>query len=99
MIVTATNPKSYPVVVTLGPLGLGRSFFYDLFGQHGGIGLSQRAFDSGVTFFAAGETKRQYFDFVLGDSFDNGRVIAGTYTVHGGYDIRWATRENVVLGP
>ena len=99
LIVTATNSRPYPVVVTLDPRRFGRTFFFQMFGSSGEIGYGEYLIDPEVTFFRAGETKQQYFDFSISDGFSNGHVLPGTYTLYGGYDGRWATRENVVIRP
>lgn len=99
IVVTATNTQTHPVVVTLDPLGLGKGFFFGIFGQVKGIIDRASPVDLGVTFFRAGETKRQYFDFVIDSTFSDRRVISGIYKIDGGYSSRYATIENVVIGP
>ena len=55
--------------------------------------------DTWVTSFAAGETKKHYFDFVVGSSPEQGDVLPGRYTAYGGFDNRYAIRENVNIAP
>jgi len=99
LIVSATNSRPYPVVVTLDARRFGRTFFFQMFGSAGGTGSAAYLTDPEVTFFRAGETKHQYFDFSISDGIGFGRVPPATYTIYGGYDGRWATRENVVIRP
>jgi len=97
--ITATNPNSYPIVVDTNPNGSNNSFFYTLFGPAGGIGSSDGALDPSVRYFAAGETKRHYFDFSIGAGLGRGIVPPGIYRVYGGYDIRGVALEGVTIGP
>ena len=67
--VSARNPFPHPVVVSLPSRpggGLRRTFGYHI-RQIGGTGVSseESEFDSAVTFFKAGETKRYVFDFLV----------------------------------
>ena len=98
--VSATNTSPNPVLVNFGSVVLSHSFFYTLVGPLGG-GLSGSApiLDSSVKYFLAGETKRQYFDFVLG-AFLGGRTMPpGDYRVYAGYETRGVTLEGVSIGP
>jgi hypothetical protein len=99
IIVTAHNPKPYPVVVTLDPSALKRTFFYKLFGPSGAIGNSERALDAGITHFGPGATKHQYFDLSIGNTNEGRTVRPGAYTIYGGYDNRWIEVENFVIAP
>lgn len=97
--VTATNSNSHAVLVDPNPSGGNNSFFYALFGPAGGIGSSDGALDPSVRYFAAGETKRHYFDFSIGATLGRGTVPPGIYRVYAGYDIRGVAFEGVTIGP
>lgn len=86
LIVTAHNPANHDVVVQLPPYGdgnLGVSFEY-LIGtaNTSEVGSFDVALDPEVTYFRAGETKREVFDFAIG-SISDGRYPPGNYTVRG----------------
>jgi hypothetical protein len=67
--VTVRNPFAYPVVAVLPPRRLGGpaiSYPYDIRAiDGGGSGGGDLALDSAITYFAAGETKRDVFDFTV----------------------------------
>ncbi len=94
VIVTARNPSSTPVVVPLPPRGLNGngpalSFMYLLQGPLGGVENGALALDSGVFRFAPGETKRQVFDFEIGDAGLPQQLSPGVYSVGGAYGGKW----------
>ena len=99
IIVAAHNPNPYPVVVTLNPSALNKTFFYSLFTPVGGIGNWELALDNGVTHFGPGATKRQYFDLSIGTRNDGRTVPPGLYTIYGGYNNRRIEVKNFVLAP
>lgn len=99
LVVTATNPKPYPIVVSLDVSGSNKTFFYTLARPMEGIANRELALDPGVTYFSPGETKQQYFDLSLGTARDGRTVRTGSYTLYAGYDIRSITREGVFIGP
>lgn len=98
LVVTAKNPNQYPIVVILEPTGFNRTFFYSMIGSDGGLGSYEVALDPAATYFAAGEVKRQYFDFMIGATRGSFTIRPGKYTFYGGFDNRWVTRENVAIG-
>jgi hypothetical protein len=53
--------------------------------------------DPSVTTFAAGETKRQYFDFNIGSAIHNRTLAPGTYRFAGSYGTRTAVLTNIVI--
>lgn len=98
VIVTATNPRPYPVVVQLTQSS-GHTFGYSL----GGVAVPNAGFagilDIAVTYFAAGETKTQYFDFSIGSPPSQRVVAPATYRVFGFYDASSISVSNVTIGP
>jgi hypothetical protein len=63
---------------------------------------NERAWDDGVTRFAAGETKRQVFDFHLvgaEQSTLDGGLRPGTYDLRGAFAGRWAPAMTIMLSP
>jgi hypothetical protein len=99
VIVSATNPNSYPIVVSLNSAAGNYTFFYTLFGPTGGISGVVDAADPSMTYFSAGETKRQYFDFSISANLGRRSVPPGSYRVNAGYETRAVTIEGVTIGP
>jgi len=99
VIVSATNPNAYPIVVTPSPNALNHSFFYTFFGSAGGISGWVEALDSGMRYFAAGETKRQYFDFSIAANLGTRTLPPGSYRLYAGYETRGVTLEGITIGP
>jgi hypothetical protein len=100
VIVTATNPNSHAIVITPSQNALNRSFFFTLFRNSGGsIGGSVEVLDSSMIYFAAGETKRQYFDFLIGAYLGGHTVTSDTYRLYAGYETRGVAFEGVAIGP
>jgi hypothetical protein len=101
--VTARNPGADSVVVVLpgtGGAGPAGSFSFDLSGRDQGLLYSDRAWDSGITLFAPGETKQQVYDFAVRQAFDERRgVPPGTYSVRGGFGSRWSAYRVVDVRP
>ncbi|MDQ3950217.1 MAG: hypothetical protein M3282_07710 [Gemmatimonadota bacterium] len=105
MTVTARNPGSHPVVVTLPPSGDAGppvTFGYRVEYQSGYAESNERAWDDGVMRFAPGETKRHVFDFhIVGaeqSTLDAG-LRPGTYDLRGAYGGRWAPATTITLSP
>ena len=111
--VSAHNPLPYPIVVLL-PHGTGsdaaRSFRYGISPYSGwSVSSADLALDPSITFFEAGETKYDIFDFlVLASSFppgtrisglgDRGIILpAGNYTFRGDYGGNPAPDRGVIL--
>ena len=99
VIVTATNPNSYPILITPSTGALNHSFFYTLSGAAAGISGWVDVLDSGMRYFAAGETKGQYFDFSIGANLGGHIVIPGTYRLYAGYETRGVALEGISIGP
>lgn len=113
--ITARNPFSHPVVALLPPRsggGYPRSYPYAVIATDGSGTISaDLAFDASVTYFAAGETKRDVFDVaVLPVGYPPGTRIGGfgdsaiplspgAYRFRGGYGDHWAPDLDVVLSP
>ena len=105
LTVTARNPQSVPVVVTL-PLstdaGPPITFEYRIEHLGGYFESNDRAWDDGVTRFAPGETKRRVFDFhMVGaeQSTLGGGVRPGTYDLRGAFGRQWAPATTITLSP
>lgn len=99
VIVTATNPNSHPIFVTAASL-LNQSFFCTLFRDAGdGIAATVDVLDSSGRYFAAGETKRQYFDFSIGNFFGGHTAPPGTYRLYAGYETRGVSLEGFTIAP
>jgi hypothetical protein len=96
--ITVRNPNSYPVIVTLDPIWLRRTFFFQLYRDAGsGPTETDRVRDSSVTSFRGGEVKHRYFDLSLCDLPGVRRIDPGTYTLEGGYDNVSAIVPGVIL--
>jgi hypothetical protein len=65
--ISVHNPFQHPVVVVLPPSGsVGTSYRYTIRQiSGGGVGSGDPAIDPGLTYFAAGETKRGVIDFLV----------------------------------
>jgi hypothetical protein len=93
--VSVRNPASHAVIALLPQYtqsGSGKSgFSYRINGAFGGFQAGVVAFDPSTWSFAAGETKRQLFDFVIGiDDPADGEYSPGSYTVRGSYGNYWS---------
>jgi hypothetical protein len=99
VIVTATNPNSYPIFIDPNPSVGHHGFFYTILGPSGGITGTGGALDSSVRYYASGETKSQYFDFSIGTQLARAIVSPGAYQVVGGFDTRGVALEGVAIGP
>ena len=102
VIVSVRNPGTYPVVVQLPPQPIGgapTSFSFDWIGQSTIMSGHEFALDPGVSVFAVGETKRQVFDFKIGNDLASRALPAGTYALRGGYGGHLETHAPVVLLP
>lgn len=90
MVVSAHNSADHPVLVSLlSPSGsVAAPFSYAInqaFALGGGLRGSITITDPALTRFAAGETKRQYFDFVIGSVIRNRSITNGVYRVTASY--------------
>ena len=85
--VTATNPNTYPIIVTLESVQRNEAFFFTLVGDVlSGYGQSDRISDASQTYFRAGETKQRYFDLTLTLNAGALAVLSGSYTLVGGFN-------------
>ena len=102
LTVTVHNPADHPVVVLLPPsgdAGPSGSFSWSLSGQTTAI-YDDRAYDSGVAYFAAGESKRDVFDLFVGATTDgNSDMAPGDYIAAGGYGDHGSAAVHVTLEP
>ena len=73
-----------------------RTFSFDV---RNAITESDVALDPSERIFAPGETKRQVFDFAIGDSPFGNQLLAGNYTVRGGFSDYWSADSTFVIGP
>ncbi len=102
LTVTARNPANHAVVVLLPSSGPGEytgPFSYRMEGAEEAPAYDDHSWDSEVTFFAAGESKRQVFDMSVGGPFGEGGVAPGTYRVEGAYGGRWTVPRSLVIAP
>lgn len=78
-----------------------RTFSFDVRNANtsAGITIGEIAFDPSERIFAPGETKRQVFDFAIGDSPFANQLQTGNYIVRGGYSDYWTTYSPFVIGP
>jgi hypothetical protein len=77
-----------------------RTFAFDVRdATSSGISGSDVALDLSQRIFAPGETKKQVYDFMIGDSPFGNQLLAGNYTVRGGYSDYWSADSAFVIGP
>jgi hypothetical protein len=99
LVVTARNPKDYPVFVLLNPPGWNRIFAYTLSGPLGVLGNIETSSDPGFSYFKPGESKQHYFDLNIGPALMPPRTPpTGSYSLTASYDDNRVTRENVQIG-
>ena len=103
LIVTAFNPATHAVSIVLPPsgdAGPGFSFAWSMHGSASSLASNDRVYDSAVTFFAPGETKRDVFDLFIGSATTNdGQVASGDYIAVGAYGDHGSTPFLVSLTP
>jgi hypothetical protein len=96
--VTATNPSSRPVVVGFPPpIWPPRTFGFDVRGAAAAIIDGVVELDPSMSAFAAGEMKRQVFDFAIGSEPLARALPLGTYTILGSYGGNEAGPVSLVL--
>jgi hypothetical protein len=96
--VTATNPASHPVEVLLPlPAQPPKTFAVNMTGPTGGVTDIAVELDLSAVTFAAGETKQQVFDYVVGQQGGPNTRAPGTYTVIGSYGGKETAPISVVL--
>jgi hypothetical protein len=113
--ISVRNPLPHPVVALLPTKiggGIASSYRYSFREISGaGVASGDLVFDIGVTYFAAGETKRDVIDFAVvsiaspsigaipGLGSDGIALPPGTYSFRGDYGGHFASYLNVVLSP
>ncbi|MEP6618582.1 MAG: hypothetical protein ABJE47_04690 [bacterium] len=99
--VAARNKAQYPVVVAIPHRSDAHatSFAFDLRGPTGGWSSGAFVFDPSGQAFAAGETKRYLFDFVMGNDMALRRPPPGLYSVRGAYGQHWSQYVDFALEP
>jgi hypothetical protein len=98
IVISAKNPRTVPVAVILDLTNPG--FSYNLFGPQGSFGESESVVDRGRSVFAAGETRVKYFDLRIGPFTQavQHAVVAGSYTIIGGFSGKRITLTGVRIG-
>lgn len=103
LIISARNPASHQVIVDLPPSGDdGPSFDYvwSLSSSLARFGSNDRAYDSGVKNFYAGETKREVFDlFIDSASSSTSRIPQGDYLANAAFGVSASPTTSVSLAP
>jgi hypothetical protein len=96
--VLAHNSSTHWATVTpaLAQDDTSRTFSFDV---RNAITLSDVALDPSERIFAPGETKRQVYDFAIGDSPFGNQLLPGNYTVRGGFSDYWSADSTFVIGP
>jgi hypothetical protein len=74
------------------------TFSFHIRGATGGIQGGELRFDQSEWIFAPGETKKQVFDFVIGNDLFERKPPPGTYMVKGGYSDYWSAFTTFVIG-
>lgn len=111
LTIMVRNPLPHPVIALLRSFSgaTARSYPYDVKGATGGMGGAHLAFDAGVTYFSAGETKRDVIDLAVapngfpafrslpGQGSEWFALSPGTYTFRGGYGDHLAEIAGVVV--
>jgi hypothetical protein len=98
--ISARNTAPRPVVARLGSTNVrARSFQFDVRGLAGSMTASRIVLDASSVTFAPGETKRQVFDFSIGNPLAPRWLPPGTYTVLGAYGSHWTAPTSVTVGP
>jgi hypothetical protein len=76
-----------------------RTFEVDVRGPAGGISDWELRFDPSQWIFAPGETKKQVFDFTIGNELIAHKLPPGNYITRGGYSDYWSGHSTFVIGP
>jgi hypothetical protein len=99
LVVTARNPRNYPIVVLLNPPGWNRIFAYTLTGPLGSLGIVETSSDPGFSYFKPGESKQHYFDLNIGSAVLAPRTLpAESYSLIASYDDNRVMRGDVQIG-
>lgn len=104
MVVSAHNSADHRVIVSLlSPNGsFAAPFSYEIrqaFTPGGVLRGSINITDPVMIRFAAGETKRQYFDFVIGQTIRNRTLTNGVYRISGAYGGHSAVINQFTIAP
>jgi hypothetical protein len=75
------------------------TFQFDVRGPAGGPSGGEIGFDPSERIFAPGETKKQVFDFAIGNDLFAHQLPPGDYIARGGYSNWWSTDSTFVIGP
>jgi hypothetical protein len=75
------------------------TFEFDVRGLRGGIIGGEVRLDPSEWIFAPGETKKQIFDFAIGNDLFAQKLPPGNYIARGGYSDYWSTDSTFVIGP
>lgn len=100
--VTAHSRSPHWATVTpVSPVGATGGFSFEVrsTSTSAGIAIQELAFDPSQTIFAPGETKKQVFDFVIGDDPFSNQLLPGDYIVRGGFAGNWSIYSPFVIGP
>lgn len=98
--VAVRNTLGGPVIAKLGATNTrALSFQYDVRGPTGGTVGAEVVLDASAVTFAAGEVKRQVFDFAIGNNLPARRLPPGDYTVVGAYGSHRSDATAVTVGP
>lgn len=76
-----------------------RTFQFDVRGPSGGISAAEIRLDASEWIFAPGETKKQVFDFRIGDDLFAHKLPPGSYLARGGYSDYWSAYRAFIIGP
>jgi hypothetical protein len=98
--VAVRNTTTRPVIARLGTTNVrALSFQYDVRGPAGGTVGGEIVLDASAVTFAPGETKRQLFDFAIGNDLPSRRLPPGAYTVVGAYGSHRTSATSLTIGP
>jgi hypothetical protein len=75
------------------------TFDFEVRGPEGGVSGGEIRLDPSEWIFAPGETKKQVFDFSIGNDLIANKLPPGNYTAWGGYSGYRSTASSFVLGP
>jgi hypothetical protein len=87
LTVFLTNPTSQTIRALLPPPRTMYSYSYDIRGPSGGISGGEIVLDSGLVIFGPSQTKRQVWDFKVGDKWPF--TLPGTYRFGAAWGDHW----------
>jgi hypothetical protein len=100
--VLAENTASHPVVLYSPPDGDSPPIFTFgyIFGSSGvGLGFFDHAWDTEAAVFGPGETKREIFDFAIGNAPGAVDLAPGAYVMRFGYGTHLTDPISITIGP